>query len=265
MSTEAHAPSFLRMRVWRLAALAALLVASPAPAQPEGGAYADWALMLGRYVTGDHVDYVRWKTDNPAEWRRFLEWLERTDPSKLPLADQRAFWINAYNARLVASVVSRYPVDSVRDVGYLGGRFRGFFSRREHPVAGRTRSLEEIRRIVTRPPLGDPRAHFAMSFAAESSPPLRAEPYLGATLDTQLDFQARTFLNGPRGHRYERGDRRLYLTSILRWYEDDFRREAGSVRAFAARFLMGPVSDAASGGNVAIEWLPFDWRLDQAH
>ena len=83
-------------------------------------------------------------------------------------ADQRAFWINAYNARVVAGVLSRYPIDSIKDVGFLGGRIRGFYGRDEHQVAGRQRSLDDIRALVTRAPLGDPRAHFALTLAAES-------------------------------------------------------------------------------------------------
>lgn len=252
------------MRAWLLAASLALLCVPSAAAQSDiAGAYADWGAALSRYVAGDHVQYTRWKAENPAEWRRFLAWLETADPSALPPAEQRAFWINAYNARVVAGVLAHYPIDSVKDVGYLGGRLRGFFGLREHLVAGRRRSLDEIGRIATTPPLGEPRAHFALTLAAEGGPPLRPEPYRGATLDTQLEFQTRTFLNGPAGHRLDASARRLHLTPILSWHADAFGKAAGSTRAFAGRYLMGDAAEAAANESWRIDWLPFDWRLNE--
>jgi hypothetical protein len=254
------------MRAWRLATLLVLIAAVPARAQSEiSPAYSDWEEVLSRYVVGDHVQYARWKSENPVEWRRFLEWLEATDPSPLPLDDQRAFWINAYNARVVAGVLKHLPLESVKDVGFMGGRFRGFFGRSDHPVAGRRLSIDEIRRIVTRPPLGDPRTHFALTMAAESGPPLRPEPYRGATLDTQLDFQTRAFLNSSDGHSIDEAGRRLLLSQTLDWYSDDIEGAEGSVRAFARKYLMGEAAEAAANESWRIEWLDFDWRLDEVH
>lgn len=235
----------------------------PAAAQTTEEAWADWNAVLSRYVTDEHVQYGRWKTENPAEWRRFLAWLERTDPSGLSAAEQRAFWINAYNARAVAGVLARYPLDSVRDVGFLGGRVRGFFTRREHRVAGRRRSLDEMRAIATRPPLGDPRAHFALTLVAESSPPIRPEPYRGATLDTQLDFQTRTFLNGPDGSGLDAARKVVQLTPILSWYDDDFAPGGATPRGFVAPYLVGPAAEAVADETWAIEWLPFNWRVNE--
>ncbi|MFN2421185.1 MAG: DUF547 domain-containing protein [Gemmatimonadota bacterium] len=254
------------MRALRLALLLLAISSPPASGQTEpAAAYSDWGGVLSRYVVGDHVQYARWKSENPAAWRRFLAWLEDADPSNLPADEQRAFWINAYNARVVAGVLAQLPLESIKDVGYLGGRFRGFFEREQHLVAGRLRSLDEMRAMATQPPLGDPRSHFALTMAAESAPPLRPEPYRGATLDTQLDFQTRAFLNGASGHLVDKEGRRLLLTPILNWYADDFERAEGSVRAFARKFLMGEAAEAASNEAWRIEWLDFDWRLDQEY
>lgn len=258
------------MGTWRLAVLLLLLVTdfalvtrSASAQASEEEAWADWSAVLSRYAAGGEVQYGRWKSEDPAEWRRFLAWLERADPSRMPLADQRAFWINAYNASVVAGVLARYPLASVRDVGFLGGRLLGFFGKKEHLVAGRRRSLEEMRALAARPPRGDPRAHFALSLAAASSPPLRPEAYRGATLDMQLDFQTRTFLNGPRGSRLDTGRKVLYLTSILSWHENDFEENGGSPRTFAGRYLVGASAAAAESMDWKVEWLDFDWRLDE--
>ena len=261
------------MRPWLIATLVALLASAPvsplagqAPSGTGAGeALADYADLLSRYVDDGMVDYARWKAEDPPAWHRFLEWLESTDPSPWPVDDRRSFWINAYNARVIAGVLDRYPIDSVRDVGLFGGRFRGFFGRREHSVARRLRTLDEIeQQILLEPPLWDARIHWALSCASRSCPRLRPEPYLGSRLDMQLDFQARTFLNSPNGHRLDRNARTLHLTRIFDWYEEDFVQAAGSVREYAARYLTGVAAEAAREPSYRITYLEYDWGLNDA-
>lgn len=252
-------------RVLLLAAL--VLVGFPSLALPqseaERAALGSYASVLSRYVEGGDVRYGLLFTENPPEWRRYLEWLENARPEAMPVEERRAFWINAYNARVIAGVLARYPIDSVRDVGFLGGRVRGFFSRREHPVAGKVRTLDEIEKeILFARPLWDPRVHFALNCAARSCPKLRSEPYEASRLDTQLDFQARTFLNGPDGHRIDPSARVLFVSRVLGWYRDDFERAAGSLREYLIRTLTGDAATAARDASWQIEYLDYDWSLN---
>lgn len=258
------------MRIRFAAAPAILLLAlpvAPLPGQPVSSpdsAYADYAALLERYVHNGGVDYAGWKAEDPPAWQRFLGWLESVDPTPWPLAERRAFWINAYNARVIAGVLERYPLDSVRDVGFLGGRVGGFFSRREHPVAGASRELDEIEReILLRDPLWDSRIHWGLTCASRSCPPLRPEPYRASALERQLEFQAATFLNGPSGHRLDPESSTIALSRIFDWYRRDFERAAGSVRAYAMRYLTGAALDALRSGW-DIRYMDYDWRLNDA-
>ncbi|MDX1623511.1 MAG: DUF547 domain-containing protein [Gemmatimonadota bacterium] len=253
-----------------LVLLALLLLPVPLLAQraepPSYGisrAWDDYASVLDRYVDDGRVDYGRWKAERPSAWARLLAWLEAADPAAWPIDRRRAFWINAYNIRVIAGVLERYPIESVREVGLLGGRIRGFFSREEHPVAGEERTLDEIEKeILLEPPLFDPRIHWALVCASKGCPELRPEPYRAGKLDMQLDFQARTYLNGPAGHRLDRGRRTLHLTRIFDWYDDDFEDAAGSVREYAARYLTGAAAKAARDPDWEIEYLEYDWSLN---
>ncbi|MGH7550486.1 MAG: DUF547 domain-containing protein [Gemmatimonadota bacterium] len=234
------------------------------PEGPGGDLYADYETLLTRYVRDGEVDYARWKSDAPPAWDRFLAWLKMTDPRDWPLADRRAFWINAYNASVVDGVLRRYPMDSVRDVGLLGGRLRGFFDRREHPVAGRMRTLDEIEKeILLEPPLGDAAVHWGLTCGSRGCPVLRTEPYRGGALERQLEFQAATYLNGPTGHRIDPETRTVYLSRIFDWYREDFEQAAGSVRAYAMRYLTGTALEALRAGW-DIEFMDYDWRLNDA-
>lgn len=256
------------MRIHCAAALTLFVVLPSAPAAGQSNsssqdAYADYAYLLSRYVPGGGVDYAPWKADDPPAWRRFLGWLESADPEAWPLAERRAFWINAYNARVVAGVLERYPLESVRGVGLLGGRLGGFFSRREHPVAGARRTLDEIEEILLADSLWDARIHWSLTCASMGCPPLRPEPYQAPDLDRQLEFQAATYLNGPAGHRLDREEKTVYLTRIFDWHRKDFEREAGSVRAYAMRYLRGTTLEALRAGW-DIGYMEYDWRLNDA-
>lgn len=260
MRALAHNP-----RILLLTALSLVGLSSPALPQSETelAALGSYAAVLSRYVDGGDVRYGLLATENPPEWRRYLEWLEEARPETMTVNEQRAFWINAYNARVIAGVLERYPIDSVRDVGFLGGRVRGFFTRRVHPVAGEMRTLDEIEdEILFQPPLWDPRIHFALNCAARSCPKLRSEPYDVARLDTQLDFQARTFLNGPDGHRIDPAARVLYVSRVLKWYREDFERAAGSLREYLIRNLTGDAAAAAANPEWEIGYLDYDWSLN---
>lgn len=242
--------------------LLALVGAVPAAAQPSDDAYADYAALLDRYVDDGAIDYARWKHEIPPEWRRFLDWLASADPSEWSIDERRAFWINAYNARTIEGVLERYPLDSVKDVGFLGGRIRGFFSREEHPVAGEETTLDEIEEILLAEPLHDPRIHFALVCASRGCPRLRPEPYRAERLDKQFDFQARTYLNRPAGSRLDQQDRVLRVSRIFDWYRDDFEAAAGSLRAYLARYLTGTAREAALDASYGIEFLEYDWSLN---
>jgi hypothetical protein len=258
------------MRIRPAAALGLLLLALPAStanAQPPSSSdtgYTNYATLLAAYVHNDGVDYAQWKADDPPAWRRFLEWLAAADPGHWSVDERRAFWINAYNARVIAGVLERYPLDSVRDVGILGGRLGGFFSRREHPVAGATRTLDEIEReILLTDPLWDPRIHWSLTCASRSCPPLRPEPYRAPVLDRQFEFQAATYLNSPNGYRLDPERRKIFLTLIFDWYRKDFDRASGSVRAYALRYLTGAALEALRAGW-EIGYMDYDWTLNDA-
>ncbi len=232
--------------------------------QEDGDPYADYATLLTRYVRDGEVDYARWKADAPPAWDRFLGWLETADPEAWPVDDRRAFWINAYNARVIEGILRRYPIDSVRDVGLMGGRVRGFFGRREHPVAGRRRTLDEIEQeILLEPPLRNAAIHWGLTCGSRGCPVLRPEPYRGPALERQLEFQAGTYLNGPAGHRLDPEERTLYVSRILEWWGEDFEREAGSVREYAMRYLTGAALEAL-GAGWKIDYLDYDWSLNEA-
>ncbi len=110
----------------------------------------------------------------------------------------------------------------------LLGRAR-YFKFREWPLAGRDITLYDLEHKVIRP-LGEPRIHFAIICASQSCPFLRSEAYTAASLDAQLDEQARQFVNDPFRNRFDKATRTAHLSEIFKWFDEDFRASAGSTQ-----------------------------------
>jgi hypothetical protein len=221
-----------------------VLLATPA----LGDLHAPLDPLLQRYVDDDgRVAYRDLAQHDSAALDAYLAALAAADPSPWPPPEQIAFWVNAYNAHVLRGVLDGYRAES------FFGRMR-FFSFYEFPVAGRSRSLDDIEHEILRKQFEEPRIHFALVCASTSCPKLRREAYRGPRLDAQLDEQARRFLDDPRRNRFGPGDA-VALSSIFKWFGEDFDKAAGSVSAFVRRYRTVPATPR-------IEYLDYDWTLN---
>lgn len=220
--------------------------------------HAAWSVILGRVVAEGQVDYTGLRA-GARDLDAYLSMLSDacgpdyegwTPPQRL------AFWINAYNAFTVRLILDHYPVASIRRIGWLPG---AAFRTRFIPMAGlkgRTISLDEIEHGTLRSAFHEPRIHFALVCAARSCPSLRSEAYRAADLDAQLDDQARRFLGDPAKNRVDVAARTLYLSSIFRWFRDDFETGGRTLASYVDRWLEPEVS------GFEVRFLDYDWRLN---
>ena len=158
--------------------------------------------LLSQYVSHALVDYEALCGD--ARFQPYLDALSATDPQGLPSGAARmAFWINAYNAFTLKIICDNYPVKSINDL-HTGGLVVGsvlkktIWHKKFFEINGEPMSLDHIEHKILRKNFNDPRIHFAIVCASLGCPPLRAEAYEAATLDEQLDDQARVFLADDR-------------------------------------------------------------------
>ncbi|GIW42674.1 MAG: DUF547 domain-containing protein [Candidatus Binatia bacterium] len=208
--------------------------------------HAPWSRLLARYVDEEGlVAYRSLEREARPELDAYLDRLARTDPETFDRKEQIAFWIDAYNANVVRGVLSGQTAES-----FLARK--RFFSWWRFPVAGKERTLDEIEHEILRKRFSEPRVHFALVCASRSCPKLRREAYEGARLDEQLDDQVRSFLLDPERNVLEPG--RLRLSSIFRWFAEDFEK-SGGLLPFLRRYVDIP-------GEPAIEYLPYDWSLN---
>ena len=147
-----------------------------------------WDYLLKTYVADGLIDYDGMKRDHL--FREYVRELGSAKPELLSTDSERlALMCNAYNAFVVNGVITHKIRKSVMD---YNKNDVGFFDVKEHIFAGDTLSLNELEHQMIRPTFKEPRIHVALVCAAQSCPAIRAEAYVGARLDQQLDDQSKT-------------------------------------------------------------------------
>lgn len=245
-----HKPLHRRARALLLA-LIVNFAAAPVWAVPD---YAMLDDLLVSHVRDGFVDYDGIALDPRLD--DFLGQLASTTPESLTTpAEEKAFYINAYNAIAIHGILNGQSPDS------FFGRSR-FFKRMRVDVLGEPLSLEDIEHRRLRL-MGDARIHFAIVCASLSCPRLSSRAYLPETLDTQLDAAAELFLNDATRNVFDSNRRVAYVSRIFEWFEEDFVAESGSLQAFLARF----VTDQSSArllraDSFDINYREYDWSLN---
>lgn len=186
-----------------------------------------------------------------------------------PKADQLAFLINGYNAWTVERILTRYPdLDSIKD---LGSFFKSPWKKRFIPLLGREMSLDDIEHGLIRAPgsYDDPRIHFAVNCASIGCPALRPEAYVGERLDLQLQDAERLFLTDSSRNRFEDGV--FKISSIFKWYGDDFRKGYQGIVSLEQYLLShGDLlgiskvqQQTLTDKPLTIQYLQYDWKLNR--
>ena len=101
----------------------------------------------------------------------YVENLSRMPINDFNRAEQKAFWINLYNALTVKVVLAAYPVKSIRDIAISPGLFaRGPWGKKLIEIDGETVSLNDIEHRILRPIWRDPRLHYALKLRCDRLP-----------------------------------------------------------------------------------------------
>ena len=197
-----------------------------------------WDALLKKYVTAEsRVNYAAWKAKDSATLDAYAGGLARMSG---PVG--KAESINAYNAFTIQWILRNYPIRSIWDT-------KKPFNESRHTLAGKKVSLDDIEKRLRA--MGDPRIHAAIVCASRSCPPLRREAYTAASLDLQLDDNARAWLSREDLNQFFPERHSAELSMIFKWYRKDF----GAVPQFLSRF--GP-----PGSYTKIDYKPYHWGLN---
>ena len=228
-------------------------------------AHEDFTALLARYVDAKGlVDYKTWKSKDVAALDAYLARLAAVDESKLEKNEKIALWLNAHNAITIRAVLEFHPISSIKDKVSHAPWGYNLWKEYKKKVAGRDLPLEEIVGVLRK--LGEPRVHFAISWAANGSPLLRSEAYEASKLDEQLEDQLQKFLADPKQFKLDPDDQEACVGEVIKWYAEDF----GADETKQIAWLAGHVKDEATkkflaNPKTSFEWLDFDWSLNEKH
>lgn len=189
-----------------------------------------------------------------------------------------AFWVNAYNAFVLQTVIDRYPIQgSSKDYPAKSIRqIPGAFERIPHRAAGRSVTLDDIEKQVL-PEFTEPRLYLALGRGAVGSGRLRSEAYAGARIEQQLDAIQQEFVADQGMIRIDRGAGQISVTPIVSWHDAEFaaaydqgptgpyaQRSAieRAIVAFIAPRLLPLEKEFLQKNAFKVTYHPFDWRLN---
>jgi hypothetical protein len=224
-----------------------------------------WQQFLDAYVSTDaagvaRVAYGRVGASERAALQDYVGRMAATSITAVNRPEQKALWINLYNALTVDVVLAHYPVRSILDIDTSPGLLAdGPWDQKLIDIEGERVSLNDIEHRILRPIFTDNRIHFVVNCASVGCPNLARHAFTAATVEAMMADAARAFVNNPRGARVDQG--RLTVSKIFEWYADDFGGGEDSVAAFIESLADPPLAAAMAARRGGIK-AAYDWDLN---
>jgi hypothetical protein len=263
---------------WLVLAIACLIVGAPiAQESGETARTKTFDQLLDLYVRNGDVYYRAIKSER-AKLDAYVNQLATASVDNLPRDEQIAFWLNAYDALVLRTVVDHYPIQA-RSKEYPAKSIRqipGAFERLTHRVAGRTVTLDQIEQTILAG-FHDPRVYFALGRGAAGSGRLRSEAFTAARLEEQLADVAAECVTRAQCIAIDRENGSVSASSIFSWREKEFVAAYAdkAPAAFAARSpieravigfvmpkLLATEKEFIAKNTFTVRYSSFDWTLN---
>ena len=190
----------------------------------------------------------------------YLTTLEGIPISSFSRPEQRAFWINLYNAATVNLILEHYPVESITNISFSFFSF-GPWDEELLTIEGEELSLNDIEHRILRPIWQDPRIHYALNCASIGCPNLQPLAFTAKNTDSLLETGASEYINHPRGAKKE--DKKLWLSKIFEWYQDDYGGNEAGVLIHIQKYAKENLANSLYEDELEIEY-HYDWRLNES-
>ena len=251
---------------------------------PDASFFADYGNLLQRYVNDKGLVDYRGMLKEKGKLDAFasrMATMKRSDFDTWKEPDRIAFWINAYNALTLKTIIEHYPIQPT-----FPARFRfpansirhipGVWDKLAFEVMGQNLTLDNIEHDILRKHFNEPRIHMAIVCASKGCAPLRNEPYTGERLDAQLKDQTIRFVANPKKISLDTQKGVVGLSPYFKWFGEDFIRTYGTSAQFTglsekeraslnfiSTYLSLPQQKYLAKGNYTIKYLDYDWSLNE--
>jgi hypothetical protein len=247
----------------------------------QGFSHLSFENLLREYVDPEGlVDYERWHKS--AEDRKaldsYLAAVSTFSPDATPerfrkRSDALAYWLYAYNAYVIRSILGHWPLESVTDVKapLEAVKGLGFFYRQRFLFGGVAYSLYAVENDIVRKQYKDPRIHFVLNCASASCPVLKPDLPTGDDLEKLMHDATLEFVSDQRNVRIDSENRQVIVSTIFKWYEKDFinemRRRGKPTDRGVLDYIasVGPAQlrdDLAAAKSYETVFADYDWALN---
>ncbi|MBM3807662.1 MAG: DUF547 domain-containing protein [Acidimicrobiia bacterium] len=271
--------------VW-LSVLSAPAVALVRPLEQQSGPSAVEGLhrpfddILDLYVRDGLVYYLALRNER-ARFDRYVQSLGDVSAGTLsswPRERQLAYWINAYNAFVLRTVIDHYPIRG-KSAEYPANSLRqvpGAFERRTFRAGGRSVTLDAIEQDVVAT-FNDPRALLALSRGAQGGPRLKSEAFTAERLDAQLETMQSELVTRRELVFVDIANERLSVNPLFSWREEAFANGLAqhaadvyatrsplerAVLALIEPLLVPNEREYLRNNTFRMAFHDFDWRLN---
>jgi len=223
-----------------------------------------WQIVLDDYLVTDTdsgvnlFDYGGLLDDDRQPLDDYVKTLVALNPLEFNSQEQKAYWINLYNAATVQLILDNYPLTTITDLGESLTDF-GPWNDIAVTVNNIELSLNDIEHRIIRPLYDDYRIHFAVNCASIGCPNLSPNAFEAEDLDQQLDDAAAEYVNHPRGINIQQGD--LQISTLFKWYADDFGSNQSEVLATLGKHASVEVSELLTNFTGTPDYA-YDWSLN---
>lgn len=175
-----------------------------------------WDSWLRQHVdaSSGSVNYQKVDKNAAKSLDKYISSLESTDPRYYNWAEQKAYWINLYNAAVVREILSHQPVSNVDDLKLHKNKVL--------KVAGNKMAVEDIRNNILLPIWKDYRVHFGLACGKMSCPGLANAAFTAANSRDLLKANGKRFVASKSGLNLDRQKNVLYLSALFKEHGDDF-------------------------------------------
>lgn len=268
------------MKCAALALITVMAVSQPSPPVAVDALHRPFDEILDLYVRDGLVYYFALKQER-AKFDRYVQALGDVGADTLktwPREQQLAYWINAYNAFVLRTVIDGYPIRG-RSTDYPANSIRqipGAFERRQFRAGGRLLTLDAIEKDVIGG-FGDARALLALSRGAVGGPRLKSEAFTSGRLNTQLETMVSELPTRRELVFVDPANERLTVNPLFSWRQDIFTRSLAdrapaiyasrsplerAVLALLDPLLVRSETEFLRKNTFRMAFHDFDWKLN---
>lgn len=223
-----------------------------------------WSAVLKASIITDSTGLNRFDYQAAAATHQqalgdYITRLENTSVTTLNKAEQKAFWINLYNALTVKLIIDNLPVDSITEIKPSFFSF-GPWDKELTTIQGKQLSLNDIEHKILRPIFTDARIHYAVNCASIGCPNLQDQAFTAANTEALLTLAAGQYINHPRGVLI--ADDTLVLSSIYEWYGEDFGADETHLIAHLIEYAKVDLKKQLRLFT-AVDDYQYDWSLNR--